>query len=127
MELNLIARSIDYYSINLIKLDKLESVIETILFEFQMSGYFKYDFLIYNYKKEGCYLTYYEGVDTEDKIQAKLECKSKITTLTYPTTDKKDFLFQIEVINLLSKKFSGHIYDPKAKKVITASQVKFLI
>lgn len=127
MELNFIARSINYYCINLIKLDQLERLIDPILFEFQMSGYYKYNFLIYNYKKEGCYLTYYEGIDVDDPAQVKLECKSKITTITYPTSDKKDFLFQMEVINLLSKKFPGHIYDPKAKKVITASQMKFLI
>ncbi len=126
MELNLIARNIHYYSIKLLKPEKVEKVIEPILFEFQMSGYYKFNFLIYNYKKEGCFLTYYEGVDLDDKIQTNLSCKSKFSTLTYPTSDKKDFLFQVEVINILSQKFPGYVYDPKSKKVITPSEVKFL-
>ena len=98
-----------------------------ILFEFQMSAYYKYNFLIYNYRKEGCHLTYYEGVDLDDKAQINLNCKAKISTLTYPTSDKKDFLFQMEVINLLNKNFPGQIYDTKKKKVISPSDVKFLI
>lgn len=126
MELDFFARNINYYSIKLLKDEQVENVLATISFEFQMSGYYKYDFLIYNYKKEGCYLTYYEGVDLDDKAQINLGCKSKFSTLTYPTSDKKDFLYQIEVINLLNKKFPGHVYDPKSKKVITASAVKFL-
>lgn len=126
MELNLIARTINFYSIKLITNEKVEQVLEPILFEFQMSGYYKFDFLIYNYQKEGCYLTYYEGVDLDDKAQINLEAKAKFSTLTYPTSDKKDFLFQVEVINALSKKFPGYVYDPKSKRVITASEAKFL-
>ncbi|MEK7434657.1 MAG: hypothetical protein AABZ74_16100 [Cyanobacteriota bacterium] len=127
MEINSIARTVNYYSVNLIKPEIVEALIYPIQFEFLTSGYYKHDFMIYNYKKEGCYLTHYGGLDLDDKTQISLNCKSKIVTLTYPTSDKKDFLFQIEVLNLLSQKFNGHIYDPKSKKVITAKEVKFLI
>lgn len=127
MELNLIARNINYYTFNPIKLSKLELLLDSILFDFQMSGYYKYNFLVYNYRKEGCYLTYYEGLDLDDKAQVHLNCKAKISTITYPTSDKKDFLYQIEVINLLNKNFPGQIYDPKKKKVISPAEVKFLI
>ncbi|MFN8671769.1 MAG: hypothetical protein U0457_06735 [Candidatus Sericytochromatia bacterium] len=127
MEINIIARTVNYYPLNLIKPENLEAIIYPIQFELLTSGYYKHDFMIYNYKKEGCYLTYYHGVDSDDKQQNSLNCKSKIVTLTYPTSDKKDFLFQIEIINLLSQKFNGHIYDPKSKKVITAKEVKYLI
>lgn len=127
MELNTITRTVNYYSMNLIRPEMVEAMIYPIQFEFLTSGYYKHNFMLYNYKKEGCYLTYYQGIDGDDKNQIALNCKSKFVTLTYPTSDKKDFLYQIEVLNLLSQKFNGHIFDPKTKKVITAGEVKFLI
>ena len=126
MDLSIIARTINYYPVNLIKPDKVEALLMGYLFELQMSGYYKDSFLIYNYQKQGCYLTYYEGVDSDDKQQTQLGCKSKFTTLTYPTGDKKDFLYQVEIINILSQNFHGYVYDPKNKKVISASEAKFL-
>lgn len=126
MELNLIARTVNYYCNNQVKKDRLDLVMFEYDFTFQMSAYYKHNFLIYNYQREGCFLTYYEGVDLDDKMQVQLGSKAKFVTLTYPTGDKKDFLYQVEIINVLSQTFNGHIYDPKSKKVIAPSDVKFL-
>lgn len=126
MELNSIARSINFYSLKLLEKEQIEKVLFDIMFEFQMTAYYKFDFLIYNYKKEECYLTYYEGLDLDDKMQESLKCKSKFVTITYPTSDKKNFLYQVELINKLDKSFKGYIYDTKNKKIISAKDVKFL-
>ena len=72
MEINSIARTVNYYSVNLIKPEIVEALIYPIQFEFLTSGYYKHDFMIYNYKKEGCYLTHYGGLDLDDKTQISL-------------------------------------------------------
>lgn len=126
MELNLIARTVHYYCFNQVKRDKLDLLMFEYDFTFQMSAYYKHDFLIHNYQREGCFLTYYEGVDLDDKMQVQIGAKAKFTTLTYPTGDKKDFLYQVEIINMLSQTFPGQVFDPKSKKIIPPSEVKFL-
>jgi len=126
LKISSISRTINFYCIKLVKPNELEELLEANSFKFQMSSYYKFDFLIYNYKKEGCQVVYYEGVDVDDQVQTKLKSKSKISVITYPTSDRKDFLYQVEVINLISKKFGGFVYDPKRKRVINASDVKYL-
>jgi hypothetical protein len=126
LELNSIARTINFYSVKLLEKEQIEKVLFDIMFEFQMSAYYKFNFLIYNYKKEECYLTYYQGLDLDDKMQDSLKCKSKFVSITYPTSDKKNFLYQVELINKLDKTFKGYIYDTKNKKIISARDVKFL-
>jgi hypothetical protein len=126
LELNSIARTINFYSVKLLEKEQIEKVLFDIMFEFQMSAYYKFNFLIYNYKKEECYLTYYQGLDLDDKMQDSLKCKSKFVSITYHTSDKKNFLYQVELINKLDKTFKGYIYDTKNKKIISARDVKFL-